>query len=199
MHQKFVNHLPLYRQENEWKMLGVNLKRETMSNWILASARDWLMPIVDLMHKKLLEEKYLHADETTVQVLNEEGRSNTTNSYMWVYSTGKYCKKQIRLFQYQPGRSGKYPQEFLKGFSGFLHTDAYSGYKKVSEITRCMCWTHLRSYTLLWSLPSCFSCLSSPQRQSPRPAARYCLTQDCFPERHLSRPPGPFSSISPCS
>lgn len=170
MHQKFVNHLPLYRQENEWKMLGINLKRETMSNWILAAARDWLMPIVDLMHKKLLEGKYLHADETTVQVLNEQGRSNTTNSYMWVYSTGKHCKKQIRIFQYQPGRSGKYPQEFLQGFNGFLHTDAYSGYKKVPEITRCMCWTHLRRY-FRDALPKD---THSPEATIPSQGVRFC-------------------------
>ena len=144
MHQKFVNALPLYRQEKEWKTLGVNLSRATMANWILAASRDWLVPLVDLMHQKLLQEKYLHADETPVQVMNEEGRKNTTDSYMWVYSTGQHCKHPIRIFEYQPGRSGKYPQEFLKGFNGYLHTDAYSGYKKVPGITRCLCWTHLR-------------------------------------------------------
>ena len=144
MHQKFVNALPLYRQENEWKQLGLNLSRATMANWIIAASRDWLMPIVNLMHKKLLEERYLHADETTVQVLHEKGRSNTTDSYMWVYSTGQYCKHPIRIFEYQPGRSGSYPQEFLKGFKGFLHSDAYSGYKKLPEITRCLCWSHVR-------------------------------------------------------
>lgn len=144
MHQKFVNALPLYRQEKEWKTLGVNLSRATMANWILAASRDWLVPLVDLMHQKLLQEKYLHADETPVQVMNEEGRKNTTDSYMWVYSTGQHCKHPIRIFEYQPGRSGKYPQEFLKGVNGYLHTDAYSGYKKVPGITRCLCWTHLR-------------------------------------------------------
>jgi transposase len=102
------------------------------------------MPLVELMHQHLLQERYLHADETTVQVMNEEGRKNTTDSYMWVYSTGQNCKHPIRIFEYQPGRSGKYPQEFLKGFTGFLHSDAYSGYKKISGITRCLCWAHLR-------------------------------------------------------
>lgn len=82
MHQKFVNALPLYRQEKEWKSLGVNLSRATIANWILVASRDWLMPLIDLMHQKLLEERYLHADETTIQVMNEEGRKNTTNSYM---------------------------------------------------------------------------------------------------------------------
>jgi len=144
MHQKFVNAIPLYRQENEWKNLGVSLSRATMANWIMASSRDWLIPIVNLMHQKLLKEKYLHADETTVQVMNETDRKNTTDSYMWVYGIGIHSKTPIRIFEYQPGRSGKYPQEFLKGFSGFLHTDAYAGYKKVPEITRCFCWTHMR-------------------------------------------------------
>jgi hypothetical protein len=99
MHQKFVNALPLYRQEKEWKTLGVNLSRATMVNWIIAASRDWLMPIVERMHQILLKEKYLH--ETPVQVLNEEGRKNTTKSYMWVYSTGQHCRHPIRIFDYR--------------------------------------------------------------------------------------------------
>lgn len=78
--------------------------------------------------------------------MNEPGRKNTTDSYMWVYSSGKNCEHQVRLFEYQPGRSGKYLQEFLKGFKGYLHTDAYKGNEKVEGITRCFCWTHLRRY-----------------------------------------------------
>lgn len=144
MHQKFVNALPLYRQEKEWRTLGVKLSRATMANWIGAASRDWLMPLVDLMHRKLLQETHLHADETVVQVMNEEGRKNTTDSYMWVYSSGQHAKHPIRIFDYQPGRSGKYPQAFLKGFKGFLHSDAYAGYTKLPDITRCLCWTHLR-------------------------------------------------------
>lgn len=170
MHQKFVNALPLYRQEKEWKTLGVNLNRATMANWILAASRDWLMPLVELMHQKLLQEKYLHADETTVQVMNEEGRKNTTDSYMWVYSTGQHCQHPIRIFEYQPGRSGKYPQEFLKGFKGFLHTDAYSGYKKVTEITRCLCWTHVRR-NFVDALPKD---INSPEATFPSQGITYC-------------------------
>lgn len=136
--------MPLYRQEKEWQTLGVNLSRATMANWILVASRDWLMPLVELMHKKLLQEKYLHADETTVQVMKEVGRKNTTDSYMWVYSLGEHCKHPIRIFEYQLGRSSKYPEKFLKGFKGYLHSDAYSGYKKIPGITRCLCCTHLR-------------------------------------------------------
>lgn len=144
MHQKFVNALPLYRQEKEWRTLGVNLSRATMANWIQAASRDWLAPLVERMHQKLLQENHLHADETTVQVMNEAGRKNTTDSYMWVYSSGQHSQHPIRIFEYQPGRSGKYPQKFLKGFIGYLHSDAYAGYTKIPGITRCLCWTHLR-------------------------------------------------------
>lgn len=170
MHQKFVNALPLYRQEKEWKTLGVNLSRATMANWILAASRDWLVPLVKRMHEMLLQENYLHADETTVQVMNEEGRKNTTDSYMWVYSTSQHGKKPIRIFEYQPGRSGKYPQAFLKGFKGYLHTDAYSGYKKVPEIIRCLCWTHLRR-NFVDALPKDIHC---PEATLPSQGIQYC-------------------------
>ena len=78
IHQKYELAVPLYRQEKEWNDLGVELSRATMSNWILASYRDWLSPVVELLHTKLLEQKYLHIDETPVQVLNEPGRKNTS-------------------------------------------------------------------------------------------------------------------------
>lgn len=71
MHQKFVNALPLYRQEKEWRTLGVNLSRATMANWILAASRDWLVPLVERMHQKLLQENYLHADELCGAAHNE--------------------------------------------------------------------------------------------------------------------------------
>ena len=142
MYQKYVNAVPLYRQESDWKNLGLNLKRQTMSNWILEASRDWLFPLIDLLHKKLLEEKYIHADETRIQVMNEENRKNTTNSFMWVYGTYKDCKTPITIFEYHPTRNGDHAKEFLKGFHGYLMSDAYQGYEKVDGITRCYCWSH---------------------------------------------------------
>lgn len=126
--------------------LGVNLSRAIMSNWILTSYRDWLSPVVGLLHTKLLVQEYLHNDETPVQVMNEPGRKNTTDSYMWVYCSIKGVRNPIRQFVYQPGRSGKYPQSHLEGYHGFIHTDAYKGYEKVTGIIRCVCWSHLRRY-----------------------------------------------------
>lgn len=146
IHQKYEMAVPLYRLEKEWEALGVSLSRATMSNWLLASYGYWLEPVVELLKKKLLEQEYLHIDETTVQVMGEENRKNTTESYMWVYCSIKNAENPIRYFEYQPGRSGVYPQKFLEGYKGYIHTDAYRGYEKVAGITRCMCWSHLRRY-----------------------------------------------------
>jgi hypothetical protein len=136
----------------------------------LVASENWLKPLTDLMQCKLVEEKYLHADETPVQVLMEPGRKNTSDSYMWVYSTYAGSKKPIRLFDYQPSRSGDCPQKFLSGFKGFLHTDAYSGYNKVPGITRCFCWAHLRRY-FVEAIPKD---LNSPEATLPSKGLEFC-------------------------
>lgn len=146
IHQKFELAVPLYRQEKEWEVLGLKLSRATMANWIMASYRDWLSPVVDLLKRHMLKQSYLHIDETPVQVMNETDRKNTRKSYMWVYSSIKESKCPIRYFEYQPGRSGQFPKQFLDGYQGFIHTDAYKGYEKVDGVTSCFCWTHLRRY-----------------------------------------------------
>lgn len=169
-HQKFVNALPLYRQEKEWQMLGVKLSRATMANWLMIAARDWLSPILELLHEKLLKESHLHIDETTLQVMNEVGRKNTSNSYMWIYGSLKSSTHPIRIFEYQPGRSGSYPQKFLDGFKGYIHTDAYKGYNKVPDVTRCLCWAHLRR-KFVDALPKD---LKNPANTLPAKGIRFC-------------------------
>ncbi len=101
--------------------------------------------------------------------MNEPDRKNTTDSYMWVYCSIKDSEQPVRQFVYQPWRSGKYPQEYLKGYHGFIHTDAYKGYEKVSGITRCICWTHLRRY-FVEALPKD---VDSPEATIPAQAVRY--------------------------
>lgn len=117
----------------------MNLSCATMFNWIINSYQDWLSPVVGLLKQKLLLQHYLHVDETPLQVLKEPGLKNTTDSYMWVYSSIKAALQAIRFFKYQPCRGGKYPQVFLTGYQGVIHTDAYKGYEKVGGVTRCFC------------------------------------------------------------
>lgn len=147
MNQKFTNALPLYRQEQEFKRMGVNLSRQTTANWMIKGA-NLLRPIYEEMRKELVSKHFLHADETPVEVLNEPGRESASKSYMWVYKTGKHEGNPIVLYDYEVGRSGAFAKKFLNGFSGYLHCDGWAGYDKVENAKRCGCWAHLRRYFL---------------------------------------------------
>ena len=145
MTQKFVMGSPLYRQEREMNRQGIQLSRQTMSNWILKAAEDYLTPVYAQLHKELLKRDVLHADETTLQVLHEPGKKPQSDSYIWLYRTSGDTDKPIVLYEYQPGRGAKHPKEFLDGFHGYLHTDGYAGYHSLpEEITVVGCWAHLR-------------------------------------------------------
>ena len=145
MVQKFVMASPLYRQEQELNRSGIQLSRQTMSNWILRAADDWLTPIYEEMKKRLVKEKILHADETTLQVLKEPGKSAQSKSYMWLYRTGKYASQPMILYEYRPDRKASNAETSLKEFSGWLHADGYPGYHRLPEHIRVVgCWAHLR-------------------------------------------------------
>ena len=144
MYQKYVNSVPLYRQEKEWEQMGLSLSRATMANWIIRCSQDHFTPLFDYMHRQLLARDIVHCDETPVQVLKEEGRKPQSKSYMWLYRSGNDDRPEIILYDYQTSRSGDNAVNFLKGFKGFVHTDGYSGYSKLTDVTRCGCWAHLR-------------------------------------------------------
>ena len=128
MTQKFVMGSPLYRQEQEMNRKGIKLSRQTMSNWILKTTEDYLTPVYEQLHKKLLTRDVLHADETTLQVLHEPGEKPQHDSYMWLYRISGDTDKPIVLYEYQPGRGAKHSKEFMVGYKGYLHTDGYAGY-----------------------------------------------------------------------
>jgi transposase len=144
MTQKFIMYAPLYRQEASWKRQGVALSRQTMANWVIRCAQDWLLPIYLRLMALLLTQNVLHADETTLKVLREPDRAANTKSYMWLYRTSGDTQTPIVLYDYQQTRSGRHPKEFLSGFSGFLHTDGYAGYHSLSNMTVVGCWAHMK-------------------------------------------------------
>lgn len=145
MTQKFVMGVPLYRQEQELRRNGIPLSRQTMSGWLLRATEDWLLPIYEALHEILRTYSVLHADETTLQVLREPGKTAQSKSYMWLYRTGSDARLPIVLYDYQPDRRAKRPAEFLKGFEGYLHADGYDGYHRLAdEIVIVGCWAHLR-------------------------------------------------------
>jgi transposase len=142
MAQKYVEGLPLYRQEQNLARQGLELSRQTMSNWILRGA-DWLERIYDRMHYHLLARDILHADETPLQVLKEPGRAAQTQSRMWLYRTGRQGPP-IALFEYTQTRSAEHPVAFLAGFDGYLSVDGYEVYEKVPGVTVSGCFAHAR-------------------------------------------------------
>jgi len=145
MTQKYVMYAPLYRQEQNWGRQGVVLSRQTMANWVIRCAEDWLRPLYDRMRIQLLNRDVAHADETVLQVLHEPGKTATSKSYMWLYRTSGDTKRHIIVFEYQPSRAGIHPKRFLANFRGFLHCDGYSVYHGLPpDITVVGCWVHLR-------------------------------------------------------
>lgn len=149
MYQKYVNSLPLYRQEQDFKRLfGIDISRSTIANWIIKNAEFFFSPMCGYWQRKLVAGRFAMADETPVQVLKEPGRSPQTKSYMWVFRTGEFEKEQIVLFHYSPTRAGDTAKEFLEGFTGYLMTDGYSGYNKLKNCSRTSCWAHVRRYLI---------------------------------------------------
>ena len=142
--KKYVDAMPLYRQEQMWKRMGVELKRGTMANWVIQVADLYLRPFWKRIRSELLTQSTIHADETVMQVHKEKDRPDTSESRMWVYSSAKRADIQLRCFEYRESRSGKWAKTFLEGFSGVLITDGYSGYNKVQGAERAGCWAHMR-------------------------------------------------------
>ena len=144
MYQKYVNSIPLYRQEKIWEQHGLALSRATMANWVIRCAEDYFKPVMEHLRKELMSREVVHCDETPVQVLKEDGKKPQTKSYMWLYRTGNDGKPPVILYDYQPSRNGDHAVTYLKDFKGYVHSDGYSGYNKLDGITRCGCWAHLR-------------------------------------------------------
>lgn len=137
---KYNKALPLYRQEEAFVNFGIDISRQTMANWVMQGSEKWLKRIHDRLHHHLLREPVIHADETPFQVLDEK----TGSSYMWLYASAATGNHLISVYEYQPGRSQRYPKAFLRGFDGFLQTDGYGGYNDVEGVIRVGCMAHAR-------------------------------------------------------
>ena len=139
---KYHHALPLYRQESYFNMMGATLSRQTLCNWTMAAARV-LEPIYNHMKEDLLTRDYVHADKTTLKVINDDGKDSKSKKYMWLYMSETKGKPVI-LYDYQSTRSSSCPKNFLKDYKGYLQTDGYSGYNSVSEAKRIYCLAHIR-------------------------------------------------------
>ena len=146
---KFVNSLPLYRQEAAYKANDVMISRRTMASWIIRAYDRYLQYFYNAMKKKLVQQTILHADETPFLV-TKDGRAAGSKSYMWVYCGGvEKESKNIILYDYCHTRGSDNPRRFLSEFKGTLITDGYQAYHKLEKenpesFTVAGCWVHAK-------------------------------------------------------
>ena len=143
---KFVDHLPFYRQEKRFERIGVHISRQNMSNWSLKVYKK-LKPLEQLLKEEVKTGSYIQMDETPLQVMGEEGRLDTSKSYMWL-ARGGPPETPIVYYNYQETRKAEFVKDFLDNYAGFLQSDGYKGYdsalKDNKDIIHVGCLAHAR-------------------------------------------------------
>ena len=145
MVDKFVDHLPIYRQIERFKREQVKISSSTINGWQEAVC-NLLSPLYDVLKHRVLSQGYLQADETPIQVLDKNKKGKTHRGYYWVYYSPL---EKVVLFDYRHGRSREGPKEMLKDFKGYLQTDGYKVYDTFGDkksITLLNCMAHARRY-----------------------------------------------------
>lgn len=140
---KYDDHLPLYRQQQQFERLGVYFPRQTLCDWVEQGAQ-WLQPVVREMKRELLAGDYLQVDETPVRMMDPEVQGRCATGYLWV--AGRPGRDVV--FEFHPGRGQEFARELLGGFRGYLQRDGYSAYGAVVKTTAGLvpvgCWGHAR-------------------------------------------------------
>jgi len=144
--EKFEDSMPLERQVKKYKKrFGVEFTTTTFSNWMIKTSKLRLQPLMDKLSAIQMNSGYIQADETTLQVLNEKGKTAKQKSYIWLKAST--YKHPIVLMHYSSNRNEKTAESLFQGFSGYMQTDGYAGYNIVAnkeEVTQLGCWAHSR-------------------------------------------------------
>ena len=154
---KFLDHLPLYRQERIFERAGMAIARSTLGQWV-GECGAQLQPLVDALSAELLRHDVLHADETPVGML-KPGLGKTHKAYIWTYCTTQFNPTKAVVFNFAETRSGENVREFLgqngeHPWKGKLVTDGFSGYQASFErgVTAVGCLAHARrKFHELWA------------------------------------------------
>lgn len=139
---KYADHLPLNRLEGIVRRYGVDIRVSTMCDWV-GHCADLLMPLIKRLREKLLASPKIHTDDTAVPVKSNKRTGSTYNGYLWVYVDDA----GHAVFDFTPTRSREGPLGFLKGYTGYVQADAYSGYDaffRETEATEVGCHAHAR-------------------------------------------------------
>ena len=142
---KFIDHLPFYRQVQQFKREGVKIAESTISGWFNATCR-LLEPLYEVLRQKVQKADYINGDETPIPVQSSDKKGATHTGYHWVY---RAPLEKLLCFSYQKSRSREGPEVFLKHFTGALQTDGYAAYEIFDDdpdIIMLACMAHARRY-----------------------------------------------------
>ena len=142
--EKYVDHLPIYRQVQRFKREGIDLPRSTLEGWVTAVA-NLLSPLHDRLADLVLESGYIQADETPIPVQDPaKANKKMHRGYYWVYHSPAH---KLVVLDYQRGRSRAGPEGFLGNYRGALQSDGYAAYDAFDkQLTAYSCWAHARRY-----------------------------------------------------
>ena len=150
---KYCDHLPLYRQSQIYRRVGVDLHRSTLADWV-GQTSALLRPLVDCLGRYVMQAVKVHADDTPVSVL-APGRGRTKVGRLWAYVRDDRPAADpgppAVWYQYSPDRKGEHPAQHLRGFQGILQADGYAGFhalyepgRDAGQILEAACWAHVR-------------------------------------------------------
>lgn len=138
---KYIDHLPIYRQLQRFSREGVTIASSTIESWQSLLAQ-LLRPLYQVHKHYTINNGYLQVDESPIKVQDKDKIGATHNGFMWVY---RAPIPNLVYFEYQKGRAMEFPQNALKEFSGYLQTDGYAGYNQIGQranVTPLGCWAH---------------------------------------------------------
>lgn len=143
---KFQDHLPLFRQEQMLRRIGIDIPRSTLCLWIIRS-HELLKPMMNVIHKNILHYDVAYSDETTVQVLKDPNKGVKNKKYMWLFAGGT-PEKFAYYYRYHHSRTHDVALGFFDGYHGYIHCDGFPGYDTVAskspDIILSGCMYHVR-------------------------------------------------------
>ena len=142
---KYVDHLPLYRQQQIFKRRGIQIAPSTIDSWV-AKLGFLLEPLYNAMTESVKHSSYIQADETPTRVLDKTKKGKTHRGYYWVYHSPL---KRMVIFDYQKSRNKDAPRKILENYKGYLQSDGYAVYNHYvtnESVVHLACWAHARRY-----------------------------------------------------
>lgn len=142
---KFVYHIPEYRQVKMYAEAGVKLPTSTLNDWVHRTANK-LYPLYETLIDDILQNDYLQVDEVPWRIADRPGQS-CRNGYAWQFRDARAQSHGTYFYYLKGSRAGEIPRAQLKHFRGAVQTDGYKVYdyfESVPGIVLLACMAHIR-------------------------------------------------------